>query len=100
MGYYHTTEKTKALENRVLEKSQADCLDVKELLFEYSEGELSFIVINKLDAHIAACQHCKDEVDSYLMVKHVAKELPAINVDSAIKVRLRQALNDRLGLRL
>lgn len=86
----------------VLEKYNVDCIDLVKLLGDYHEGDLSDSLNLKLKEHVDECVYCQDLEDSYRLVVEIAKSLKSKEkpMSSGVKVRLRQALNQKLGINL
>lgn len=85
---------------RVLEKEIISCRDVARLMDDYTDQELSTTLRARLDAHIRRCPECQELRSSYRWVCDTAHELGQAPFDRGVQNRLRQALNQRLGLNL
>ena len=85
---------------RILEKQELDCTDVMELVGDLADGELSSSLKIRVHSHIVACQYCQDMEESYRLTIELARTLRDQPIPSGVQKRLRQALNDRLGLNL
>lgn len=88
------------LEIRILEKERIECDDVVVLLGDYTDQELSCTLKARLDSHISSCPFCKHMRDSYQWTVNLAHELKDDPVPREVQNRLRNALNERLGLSL
>jgi len=84
----------------VLEKGEFTCTDLDSLLGDYVDGELPSTLCARLDQHVAECQACQELKDGYLLTVQLAGELRAKPVPTAVHNRLRDALNEKLGLTL
>lgn len=86
----------------VLEKGQIDCIDVVKLMGDLREQELPHTLEGRLRTHISECPHCQKFEASYNQVVNLANELGQDRkpIPNDVKQRLRQALNQRLGIRL
>ena len=84
----------------ILEKATIECTDVVELFGDYLDNDLNPTLKERVAEHIAECEKCQDFEKSYRFVIKAAAELKpgAIEMSLAAKNRLRQALNERLGL--
>lgn len=85
---------------RILEKQNFDCQDVADLLCDYADQELTGTLAARLDGHCLHCESCAEVRDSYLLTIKVAKTLRDCPMPRDVQRRLRQALNQRLGLNL
>jgi hypothetical protein len=86
----------------VLEKYSVDCIDVVKLLGDYYDQDLHPSLQQRLENHVCECKYCQELDRSYRLVVEVARTLRQAEkpMSSTVKVRLRQALNQRLGLKL
>jgi len=87
-------------ELRILEKSHITCADVTALLGGFVDNELSPSLRDRVHQHIRSCSECRDGEQGYREVIQLAKTLAPVEVSGDVKKRLRQALNQRLGLNL
>jgi hypothetical protein len=88
------------LELRVLEQPKVSCQDIEEVFGDYVDGELTSTLMRRVDEHIAACEECQEFRDTYLLTIKLARQLKPRPMSEDVKMRLRQALNERLGLQL
>ena len=85
---------------RVLEKEEITCKDVKDLMCDYADNELTASLQERLDLHVVRCNRCKHFKETYLQTIEIASELKDAPVPDGVRSRLRQALNEKLGLNL
>ncbi len=85
---------------RILEKGTIECKDVKKLLGDYTDKELTSTLKARLDAHISGCPECQELHDSYKFTVQLASTLEDKPVPVDVQNRLRIALNAKLGLSL
>ena len=88
------------LEILVLEKGVVSCNDVEALLGEYADGELLSAVREKIDSHCESCEECAQMRDEYLLTIRLAQTLSDKPLPVDVHNRLRNALNEKLGLSL
>lgn len=71
----------------------SDCLNVeiRELLPEYLSGALSAARRAEVDAHLASCQDCADELAVLRLVREAYAEVPAVNVGAIVAALPRKA---------
>lgn len=86
----------------VLEKYSVDCIDLVKLLGDYYEGDISESLKSKLKCHVDECVYCSELEDSYRLVVEIAKSLSEKEkpMSRGVKLRLRKALNQKLGINL
>ena len=84
----------------MLEKPEITCHDVEKLYGDYVEGDLPRTLKGRVDAHIEECGECQEFVRSYQLTIKLARELKNKPMPEGAKRRLREALNQRLGLNL
>ena len=85
---------------RILEKDSISCVDVEALLGDYVDNELPSTLKARMEAHISQCAECQENEKSYRLVVELASELPVIPVPAEVRIRLRKALNEKLGIEL
>lgn len=86
---------------RVLEKEKITCKDVRGLLDDYVDDQLTESLKLRIDEHVCSCKYCQDLKDGYLLTIKLAKKLrDAPKPPKGVQSRLRAALNERLGLNL
>jgi anti-sigma factor RsiW len=70
-----------------------DCLNVeiRELLPEYLSGALSATRRADVEAHLATCEDCEDELTVLRLVREAYAEAPAVNVDAIVAALPRRA---------
>jgi anti-sigma factor RsiW len=71
----------------------SDCLNVeiRELLPEYLGGMLSASRRAEVDAHVASCAECADELAVLRLVREAYAESPAVNVNAIVAALPRKA---------
>jgi len=71
----------------------SDCLNVeiRELLPEYLGGTLSASRRADVDAHLAACAECTDELAVLRLVREAYAAMPAVNVKAIVAALPRKA---------
>jgi anti-sigma factor RsiW len=84
----------------VLEKGSLECADIDELMGDLVDGELPITLATRVNDHIEGCEHCLESLAAYKWVMAQAKQLKPAPLPSDVSTRLRQALNQRLGLTL
>ncbi len=85
---------------RILEKPIIECPDVEELLSDYIDHELIPTLHARVGAHIMECAVCSESEEDIRMVIELAATIKDTPVPIDVRERLRQNLNDRLGLSL
>lgn len=85
---------------QVFEKSQIECADIIALLGELEDDELPAALLERLKTHINGCPSCQLECESYHRVVILAHSLATSELTDDVSRRLRQKLNERLGLKL
>lgn len=84
----------------VLEKPEIDCIDVINLLGDYTDGELTSSVRGRVDAHVEHCAYCRRMMSSYIKTVELAGELRDHPLPVETQRRLRESLNKKLGISL
>ena len=71
----------------------SDCLNVeiRELLPEYLTGTLSAARRAEVDAHVAGCAECADELTVLRLVREAYAEAPAVNVGAIVAALPRKS---------
>src|SRR5688572_10315052 len=71
----------------------SDCLNVeiRELLPDYPGGTLSASRRPEVDAHVASCAECADELALLRLVREAYAESPAVNVKAIVAALPRNA---------
>jgi anti-sigma factor RsiW len=71
----------------------SDCLNVeiRELLPEYLAGALSATRRAEVDAHLATCEDCADELTVLRLVREAYADAPAVNVGAIVAALPRRA---------
>ena len=71
----------------------SDCLNVeiRELLPEYLGGTLSASRRAEVDAHVASCAECADELAVMRLVREAYAESPAVNVNAIVAALPRKS---------
>lgn len=95
-----TTNKFTEFQLEVLEKKEIDCIDFVALLGDRQDGDLPPSLEGRLHAHMAVCRFCSEFEASYRQTVELARELPQPQLPAGARNRLRQALNQRLGIQL
>ena len=85
---------------RIFEKSEIECRDVVKLLGDYEDQELPEALKLRVEEHLENCPACAEFEHTYRLTIDLAKELKNPPMPAGVKMRLRQALNKRLGLQL
>lgn len=52
----------------------AECDDLRELLMQYADGQLDAATCERIQARIAACEACCEEVENVVKLKQIIKE--------------------------
>lgn len=85
----------------VLEKATVDCLDIVRLMGDYHDRELPRTLHGRIHSHIKNCKVCSEMYAGYSLVVQLAGELRQDQqMSSDAKARLRNRLNERLGIQL
>lgn len=79
---------------------ELDCRDFTKLLGEYYDHELPEALKREMELHRCGCQKCQEIDAGYRLTIELAKELDQKPLSYSIQSRLRQVLNQRLGLSL
>jgi anti-sigma factor RsiW len=71
----------------------SDCLNVeiRELLPEYLNGTLSAVRRADVEAHVAGCAECADELTVLRLVREAYAEAPAVNVGAIVAALPRKS---------
>ena len=71
----------------------SDCLNVeiRELLPEYLNGTLSAARRAEVEAHVAGCAECADELTVLRLVREAYAEAPAVNVNAIVAALPRKS---------
>ena len=88
------------LQLRILEKENIECDDITALLGDLADNELPPTLKTRVLSHVAECDICQEEVDSYHWVISLTKELKDVPMPSDVSKRLRERLNKSLGIAL
>lgn len=85
----------------MLEKGEINCEDFQTAMCDYADGDLPETIKARIDEHAASCEECDEFKRTYLLTISLAGELGQTQKVSAETTnRLRDALNERLGLKL
>jgi hypothetical protein len=99
----------------VLEKQNTECGDVVELLGELLDNAIPRTLSGRLHSHLSDCKECSDLYGSFcesaqfadsradvelVQLSAIPSYRTATDIPSGVKSRLRQALNERLGISL
>lgn len=84
----------------VLEKQTIACEDIEALWGDRVEDEIPVTLKARLDAHVKCCEHCQNFDRSYRHVISLASDLRDQPMPKEVQNRLRQKLNEKLGLSL
>ncbi|MCB9030309.1 MAG: hypothetical protein H6619_04595 [Deltaproteobacteria bacterium] len=84
----------------ILEKQELNCEDVDQALCDYADDELIPSLKLRIDDHITECEFCKDEVSDYMRVVELARQITEAPMPEGVSARLRDSLNEKLGLNL
>lgn len=90
----------RSAESRMMEKAEVSCADLVRTLDDYIEGALSEPAMTKLSAHVAGCEKCQRMEGTYRWTIALAGELRDEPAPVEVKNRLRQSLNEKLGLNI
>src|SRR6202162_2173421 len=60
-------------------------LDIKEMLPDLLHGKLDADARAQVEAHVASCESCAEELEVLRTVKSAAVFIPAIDVDRAVR---------------
>ena len=85
---------------RIFEKPAISCSDLRTLMCDYADGDLLLSLKDRLDQHILGCSDCLEFKESYLKTIKLASSLKPEPLSDDCRKRLRQALNERLGINL
>ncbi len=85
---------------RILEKQEIECKDIPQMMCDYADGDLTVSLRDRLDVHMSVCPNCLEFKESYLKTIQLAKILKPQPLNSEVQNRLRNALNERLGIQL
>lgn len=85
---------------RVLEKLTIECADVEELLSDYIDHELLPTLQCRVADHIGCCDRCTEAEEDIRMVVELAATLRDTPVPDGVSARLKEGLNEKLGLRM
>ena len=77
---------------------ELNCRDFIRLLGDYYDDELPAALKKRLEAHRANCTKCKELDSGYRLTIELAKGLDQHPLPVSIQDRLRQVLNQKLGL--
>ena len=80
-----------------LERRSLDCAHVEEQLDSYIDAELSPVMVSRFEQHIAECDHCRTLVEDCKQISKMARSLADTEVPPLVRLRLRQALKERVG---
>jgi hypothetical protein len=85
----------------ILEKGQISCDEFEAQLCDYADGELPKTMKAMMEAHECSCEECAESKRTYLLTIRLARTLRCdVSISSEIENRLREKLNERLGLTL
>ena len=74
-----------------------NCKEVLGQLSEYLDQEVLGEVCRELEQHIAACQHCRIEVNTLRHTIELYKRMPSTDVPGSVEERLFKVLRlDRI----
>jgi hypothetical protein len=85
----------------ILEKGQISCDEFEAQLCDYADGELPKTMKAMMEAHECTCEACAESKRTYLLTIRLARTLRCeATISVEIENRLREKLNERLGLTL
>ena len=85
----------------MLEKGTLGCEDFETLLGDFADGDLPKTMQAMMGAHEARCEACAESKRTYLLTVRLARALKLDDgLPQGVAERLRQTLNERLGLSL
>ena len=77
------------------------CTDIRPELSAYIDGELSAAVRTEVEAHLKACEECRQELDSFrAMDLDFREHLPQVDPDASLFARFQNRLDRRTPRRL
>ena len=85
---------------RIFEKPELECADVTGLLCDYQDSDLPQALQERVEFHIDECGYCQEVAEGYRLTIELASELEDVPVPTDVSRRLRQSLNEKLGLSL
>ena len=87
---------------KIFELETLSCKDINSLYGDYYDGDLPEALNDRIREHIDNCQECQEFEGSYRFMLEAAAELRKVEVPMKddVKNRLRQKLNERLGLNM
>lgn len=85
---------------RMLEKPEITCSDVAHVIGDYVDNDLTIGLRDRIDEHLATCEFCQGFKESYEEVVIIASQLREKPMPKGVRTRLREVLNQRLGLAL
>lgn len=82
-----------------LELSELRCSDVGALSSCYIDEEMVDGLRQKFEAHLRSCSTCRDSVRQLRFVVDCASEIGKPPIPRAAQLRLREALEERVGFK-
>lgn len=74
-----------------------NCKDVRARLPLYAEGDLDDAVELAIEAHLARCSHCSDDLGGIVESQRAVKALRSVPIDPEAMAAMRQAVFERLA---
>ncbi len=74
-----------------------NCVEVKNNLSAYWDRELPENASREIDAHLAACDSCRDELQTFASLSNLITRTPAPEVPGDAWARIEAAIEDRTG---
>ncbi len=74
-----------------------NCKDVRAKLPLYAEGDLDDALELAIEAHLAGCSHCSDELSEVVESQRAVKALRSVPIDADAMAAMRQAVFERLA---
>ena len=74
-----------------------NCKDVRAKLPLYAEGDLDDAMELAIEAHVAGCAHCGDELGGIVESQRAVKSLRSVPIDPEAMAAMRQAVFERLA---
>ena len=84
----------------VLEKQHVSCDDAVELLSELYDDVLPHTLKGRINGHLSECEECGDFYKEFVQGMEFVANDDDLEMPTGVQNRLRQALNERLGLSL
>jgi anti-sigma factor RsiW len=83
-----------------LERANFACVDVEYLVDDYVDGELDEVLRVRFDSHLDGCNACRGLVFDIQKLVELARTLDHDPIPVGISERLRNRLEEELGVKL